>query len=271
MNRVVIVTGGASGIGAGLVRSHAADGDIVIAADIDTAGLTDVDRLDNVLAVELDVRDADAVQKVVDSAVQQHGRLDLIYNNAGIGIGGRTEDLALAHWDRSIDVNLRGVVHGVQAALPCLLRQGHGQVVNTASLAGLLPAPGLAPYAAAKHAVVGLTMALNAEYAHRGVVFTVVCPGFTDTPILDKDIPSDLPSVPRPIAPRRIAEVTPGGIYPLEKLIGDIREGVAKKEAIVVSPATARRAWRLYRWTPGRVLRLLQRQAGRAEQKLRNR
>ena len=113
--------------------------------------------------------------------------------------------------------------------------------------------------------------ALNAEYAHRGVVFTVVCPGFTDTPILDKEIPSDLPSVPRPIAPRRIAEVTPGGIYPLEKLIGDIREGVAKKEAIVVSPATARRAWRLYRWTPGRVLRLLQRQAGRAEQKLRNR
>ena len=271
MNRVVIITGGASGIGAGLVRSHAADGDIVLAADVDVAGLAEVGQLPGVEAVELDVRDAAAVQTVVDDAVRRHGRLDVIYNNAGIGIGGRTENLALAHWDRVIDVNLRGVVHGVHAALPHLLRQGHGQVVNTASLAGLLPAPGLAPYAATKHAVVGLTLSLNVEYAERGVVFTAVCPGFTDTPILDKDAPADLPSVPRPVNPRRIAEATPGGIYPLEKLIADIRTGVAAKEAIIVSPASARRAWRLYRWAPGRILRIFQRQASRAQQKLRGR
>ena len=73
-----------------------------------------------------------------------------MFNNAGLGIGGPVEELALAHWDRAIDVNLRGVVHGIHAAYPVMLRQGHGHIVNTASLAGLLAAPGMAPCATTK-------------------------------------------------------------------------------------------------------------------------
>src|SRR5207248_6593438 len=126
----------------------------------------------------------------------RHGRLDLMVNNAGIGIGGETRELLLAHWDRIIDVNLRGVVHGVHAAYPVMIEQGSGHIVNTASLAGLLPSPGATPYAMTKHAVVGLSLSLRGEAAAYGVRVTAVCPGVVETPILDKGGPDDLPKSP---------------------------------------------------------------------------
>jgi NAD(P)-dependent dehydrogenase (short-subunit alcohol dehydrogenase family) len=254
MSRIVIVTGGASGIGAGLCRSHAIDGDTVVAADLDTVGLGLLaDELSRtapgtVAAAELDVRDAAAVRELVDRTVAEHGRVDIIYNNAGIGVGGNTHELDTAHWDRVIDVNLRGVVHGVQAALPHMLRRGDGHIVNTASLAGLVPSPGLAPYAATKHAVVGATLSLRVEYARRNVRFTAVCPGFTDTPILDKPMPADLPPVDVPQDVREMADSLPGGIYDLDSL--------------VVAPRSARVAWRSFRLAPANFLRLLTRQVG---------
>jgi NAD(P)-dependent dehydrogenase (short-subunit alcohol dehydrogenase family) len=272
MARIVIVTGGASGIGAGLCRSHAADGDTVVAADVDTAGLDlvvdDAARRGNgrVSAAEMDVRDDAAVRALVDLTVERHGRIDVIYNNAGIGVGGNSHELDTAHWDRVIDINLRGVVHGVQAALPHMLRQRSGHIVNTASLAGLIPSPGLAPYAATKHAVVGMTLSLRAEYASRGVRFTVVCPGFTDTPILDKPMPADLPQPAGQQPVREMADSLPGGIYELDALIADIRAGVKGDDAMIVAPRSARAAWRSFRLAPAKFVDLL---AGRAEAQLR--
>jgi len=266
MNRIVIVTGGASGIGAALSRSHAADGDTVLAVDVDTVGLDLLvdesarTQSTRVSSAVVDVRDADAVRACVDGVVADHGRLDIIYNNAGIGVGGRAHELDTAHWDRVIDVNLRGVVHGVQAALPHMLRHGSGHIVNTASLAGLIPSPGLAPYAATKHAVVGMTLSLRAEYAGR-VGFTVLCPGFTDTPILDKGLPDDLPSVDLPQNIREMADSLPGGIYDLDALVADIRRGVERDEALVVAPRQARVAWRSFRLAPGKFVALVAKQA----------
>ena len=94
----------------------------------------------------LDVRDAAAVADLVARWLAEHGQLDLMFNNAGIAVGGTVEEITLDHWDRVIDVNLRGVIHGVHAAYPVMLRQGNGHIVNTASLAGLVPGSGLAPY-----------------------------------------------------------------------------------------------------------------------------
>ena len=105
------------------------------------------------------------------------GRLDLMFNNAGLGIGGPVEELALAHWDRAIDVNLRGVVHGVHAAYPVMPRQRSGHIINTASLAGLMPTLGSAPYGATKWAVVGLSLSLRGEAAPPRVRVSVVRPG----------------------------------------------------------------------------------------------
>ena len=193
MSRIAIVTGGGSGIGAGLSRALAARGDTVIVADIDGEAAERVAGEVRGTAAKVDVRDAAAVQALVDDTVAEHGRLDLIFNNAGIGVGGDLLELTVAHWDRIIDINLRGVVHGVQAAYPVMARQRSGHIINTASIAGLIAPAFLTPYAATKHAVVGLSMALRQEAKAHNVGVTVVCPGWTDTPILDSTGPDDLP------------------------------------------------------------------------------
>ena len=109
-----------------------------------------------------------------------------MFNNAGIVWGGDTELLTLDQWNAIIDVNIRGVVHGVAAAYPQMIRQGHGHIVNTASMAGLTAAGQITSYVMTKHAVVGLSLALRSEAAAHGVGVLVVCPSAVETPILDK-------------------------------------------------------------------------------------
>ena len=104
--------------------------------------------------MKLDVTAAAAVQSAVDDVCRRHGRLDLLFNNAGISAAGEVLDLQLEHWQRVIDVNLMGTLHGIQAAYPAMVRQRSGQIVNVASLAGLIGYPANAPYAAAKAAIV---------------------------------------------------------------------------------------------------------------------
>ena len=271
MARVAIVTGGASGIGRALSAALVCRGDHVVLADIDADAATVVaERLSGqgpgtASAVRVDVRDAAGVAAVVSETVQRHGRLDLMVNNAGIGIGGDVEELAVAHWDRVIDVNLRGVVHGVQAAYPMMVRQRDGHIVNTASLAGLLPAPGIAPYSATKWAVVGLSLSLRGEGATKGVRVSVVCPGGVDTPILDKRTPADLPPVPSAdgIDSRAlITKMSGGRLYDPDALAADILRGIDRNRAIIVAPRQARILWRLMRLAPSLFLRLSTAMAG---------
>jgi NAD(P)-dependent dehydrogenase (short-subunit alcohol dehydrogenase family) len=134
-----IVTGAGSGIGAALCRALVEAGAHVVCTDIDgeAAERTAAALGDKARSARLDVTDASAVQATVDEVVDRAGRLDLLFNNAGICWGGDTELLTLDQWNAIIDINLRGVVHGVAAAYPLMLRQGHGHIVNTASMAGL--------------------------------------------------------------------------------------------------------------------------------------
>src|SRR3954452_24202742 len=144
---IAIVTGGASGIGRAIATSLVARGDTVVVSDINADGAAAVaDKLNTLgkgkaSSAPLDVTDADAVADLYKRVKAENGTLDLVFNNAGIAIGGLAEELTLDHWNRTIDVNLRGVVHGVHAAYPIMLEQGHGHIVNTASMAGLVPAP----------------------------------------------------------------------------------------------------------------------------------
>ena len=251
MSRIAIVTGGGSGIGAGLSRALAARGDTVIVADIDGEAAERVAGEVRGTAAKVDVRDAAAVQALVDDTVAEHGRLDLIFNNAGIGVGGDLLELTVAHWDRIIDINLRGVVHGVQAAYPVMARQRSGHIINTASIAGLIAPAFLTPYAATKHAVVGLSMALRQEAKAHNVGVTVVCPGWTDTPILDSTGPDDLPkpSMSQEGGVRESAERM-GKLYTPEALAQDVLEAIAKNKAMVVTPGKFRMFWRISRLTP---------------------
>ena len=266
MSRIAIVTGGASGIGRALGAALVRRGDVVVLADVDGDAAGEVaERLraagpGAATAVTVDVREADAVAALVDGTAERHGRLDLLFNNAGLGIGGPAEELTLAHWARTLDVNLRGVVHGCQAAYPLMLRQGHGHIVNTASLAGLLPMPGSAPYAATKWAVVGLSLSLRAEGAARGVRVSVVCPGGVDTPILDKGMPADLPRVPgiEAIDAREVVTRFSGGrLYSADALAADVLRGIDRNRPVIVAPRQARAMWWLMRLSPSLVLRVL--------------
>src|SRR4051794_36566564 len=162
--RSAIITGGASGIGQALGACLASAGARVVLADVDgaaaaraTDAIRAADRGASVISRTVDVRDADAVERLVDDVAGRYGALHLLFNNAGISMGGPSHELTAAHWDRMIDVNLRGVVHGVLAAYPRMIEQGFGHIVNTASGAGLAAPPLVLPYATTKHAVVGLS------------------------------------------------------------------------------------------------------------------
>jgi NAD(P)-dependent dehydrogenase (short-subunit alcohol dehydrogenase family) len=187
---VAIVTGGASGIGQALAEELAKRGCEVVLADhqielaekvasrIRTSG-------GKAQAVKVDVTDFPAVEQLVQETVKRTGRLDYIFNNAGIGIGGNVNHYGIEDWYQMMDVNLRGVINGVQAAHKVMTTQGFGHIVNTASLAGLTPSPGNVAYATTKHAVLGLSISLRAESARQGVRVSALCPGFVRTAILN--------------------------------------------------------------------------------------
>jgi NAD(P)-dependent dehydrogenase (short-subunit alcohol dehydrogenase family) len=186
---IAIITGGASGIGAALGRELARKGARVILADRQLEAASEVAASINraggkAEAVELDVRDAIAFDGLVALTFERHGRLDYLFNNAGIAIGGEIREYRLDDWRDVIDVNLLGVVHGVQASYGRMIAQGFGHIVNTASVAGLLPSPFMGSYTTTKHAVVGLSRALRAEGARYGVRASMLCPGVIRTPIL---------------------------------------------------------------------------------------
>jgi NAD(P)-dependent dehydrogenase (short-subunit alcohol dehydrogenase family) len=265
MKQVAIVTGGASGIGLALGTALVQRGWHVVLADLqDVAAKEHADRLTHqgpgsAVGVHVDVRDADAVTRLVESTHAEHGQLDLMVNNAGIGLGGEPEELQLVHWDRIIDVNLRGVIHGCHAAYPLMLRQGHGQILNVASSAGLIPSPGqMAPYAATKFGVVGLSHALRVAGADHEIRVTALCPGWIDTPLLDGAWPEDLPKPPSiATSPTMREGLKQAGvrIYPADRLAEDTLRGLERNKAVLVIPREWHRNWVLFRLVPGLIER----------------
>ncbi|HTZ08238.1 MAG TPA: SDR family oxidoreductase [Acidimicrobiales bacterium] len=257
---MAIVTGAASGIGRALAAALVRRGATVVLADVDGAGAAaaavalGAGPPGRAAGVGLDVRDAEAVTELVERTAADHGHLDILCNNAGVGVGGPVLELGLEHWQRVIDVNLRGVVHGVAAAYPVMVRQGRGHIVNTASLAGLLPAPMLTPYGMTKHAVVGLSVSLRMEAAAHGVRVSVVCPGVIDTPLLDKGNPDDLPPVPGTPDVRAMLSALIGRPYPAADLAEDVLVGLERNRPLIVTPRHARTAWRVYRASPRLVI-----------------
>ncbi len=249
VGKIAIVTGGGSGIGAALGAALVAAGAQVVLADLDGSAAekvaAELSGPGSARGVVLDVTDAAAVQSLVDSVVGEHGRLDLMFNNAGISLLGETQDLPLDQWNAIIDVNIRGVVHGVAAAYPVMIKQASGHIVNTASMGGLMAAGLLTSYVMTKHAVVGLSLALRSEAAACGVGVTAICPAAVNTPILDKgqfgvvkgrDFFLKGQGIRKPVDPDALAH--------------QVLTAIVKNDALVIAPVQARMAHRLQRLAP---------------------
>lgn len=246
--QTALVTGGAGGIGRALAKELASRGALVVLADLDgeraeAAAEAMADGGLQVEAAQLDVADGEAFRRLVDSVVERHGRIDLLFNNAGIGITGEVRDMDREAWNRIIDVNLKGVVHGVQAAYPHMIEQRSGHIANTACVAGLVPFPLTAAYCATKHAVVALSTSLRTEAADFGVGVSVICPGTVATDMyeaieyihVDKD--AVLASIRRMMVPP-------------ERCAQQILRGVAKNRAVITVNFHTRLVWWLYRLSP---------------------
>ncbi|GGB42950.1 short-chain type dehydrogenase/reductase [Sphingomonas metalli] len=174
--RRAVVTGGASGIGYGIAQALIEAGAAVMIADVEPAALDTAAAALGIPARHVDVRERGSVDELAAAAAAALGGVDIVCNNAGIGPAGRIEHLSISDWQWMLDVNLWGVIHGVQAFLPLLKSNPDGgHIVNTASMSGLAAAPSLGAYAVSKFGVVALTEALSAEEPRIGT--TVLCPG----------------------------------------------------------------------------------------------
>lgn len=257
--KTAIVTGGASGIGLAMTARLVELGATVTIADVDgeLAERRAGELGASVTGRALDVSDAAAVQAVVDEVVERNGRIDLLFNNAGISLGGPTHDLTAEHWQRIIDVNLRGVANGVLAAYPKMVEQGDGHIISTASGAGLFAPPFVAAYSATKFGVVGLTQALRPEAALHGVRVSVFCPGSVDTPLLDRSGPDDLPPPSaQAMSGREYLTILGQKPVPADGVARKALDEVARNKAVIVVPSSAKLPWYLNRWSPalGRVI-----------------
>lgn len=245
-DKVAIVTGGGSGIGEALCEELAHRGSVVVVADIDGERAGQVasritQRGGRARAIAVDVSHEGDVRGMVDSTVSQYRHLDFMFNNAGIAIGGEARDLSSAQWRRVLEVNLFGELYGALAAYPHMVRQGHGHIVNTASLAGLTPLPVSSPYSTSKHAIVGLSLTLRLEAEDLGVRVSVVCPGWVQTnfyqatPVVNARV--DHPQI-------RAKKMD------ASRAVQTLLKGVSRNRAVIVFPANTRLVWRLYRLYP---------------------
>ncbi|MEA4871823.1 MAG: SDR family oxidoreductase [Synergistaceae bacterium] len=233
--KVAAVTGAASGLGLGISEELLKrDADAVFMGDFNEEALKrESDRLNKlypgrVFPVLTDVTKLEQVQKLISDAKNYAGHLDLLFNNAGTGLTLPTEKITFDMWKFIIDLNLMGVIHGTYTAIPIMREQGFGHIVNTGSIAGKIPIPYQAVYAATKSAVISMTECLQYELGNDGLQFSVFCPGNVRTPIFaGVNPPADSVSV--------------------EEAVEYIFDEIEKGSLMIIFPEAVRQADYLYR------------------------
>ena len=222
-NKSVIVTGSASGIGLDVARRFAFSGASVLMSDINEKDLKkEADNLKNegynVSFKKCDVSDEDDVNAMVDKAIEEFGKIDIAYNNAGVQAPvSELADADGGEFDRVVTINLRGIWSCMKYELLQMRKQEQGVIVNCSSLCGVVAMPGLGAYTATKHGVIGLTKSAALDYASRNIRINAICPGTTDTPIVSKAIEE---------SPETMAESI--GQIPMQRIadVGEISDAV---------------------------------------------
>ena len=250
--KAIFITGGGSGIGRAVALHFAERGWFVGLADIDEEGMRDTAAMiDNgfTYSHRLDVRDRAAWDEALNAfSIAAGGRIDVMFNNAGIGLGGPLAEQASDEIEQLLAVNLQGVIYGAQAAYPHLKKTAPGSaLINTASLAGIIGAPGLSVYCATKWGVRGLTESLDAEWVADGIKVAAICPGFIDTPIIEQTSPDSNQSMKETLTDAGV-EVSPVSIVP--EVVWNAVHGDQLHYTV---GKMARRLRFLKRWMPGKV------------------
>jgi short-subunit dehydrogenase len=246
--RRAFITGASSGLGLELARALGADGWTLGLFDCNVQRLAQVEAgLAGagvaVRAYHGDVAQAEEVARAVDSFAAAHEGLDLMVNNAGVAAAGSLMDVTLEDWRWIIDINFMGVVHGARAAIPHLLSSGSGLIINVASAAAFVSAPGMISYNATKAAVLSLSETLNGELRDSAIQVAVVMPTFFQTGLLEsfRGSPGDRD---------RAAERMRSSSYQVERVAHDVLLAAGAGRTYIVLPASARLLWRLKRWMP---------------------
>ncbi|WP_041544629.1 SDR family NAD(P)-dependent oxidoreductase [Oceanobacillus iheyensis] len=188
-DKVAVITGGVSGIGAATAKLFASEGAKLILVDMNEEKGASIEaelksQGSEAIFIKADVTNEEQVKNIYTTAIDTFGKVDILFNNAGIGAVKPTEELTYAEWRKTVEVDLDGVFLVAQAAIKEFLKAGSGVIVNTASMYGWVGSPGSAAYNAAKAGVVNLTRSLGLEYAARNIRVNALCPGFIDTAIL---------------------------------------------------------------------------------------
>ncbi len=258
--KVAVITGGGSGIGRCMALAFADEGMDIAIGDIEAGpgeAVAEEVRAKGrrAISVTCDVTDLDSVRALAETTKAELGAYHVVCNNAGVISGGPTAEMSAAEWDWVLDVDLQGVVNGVIAFLPGLVEQGEGHIVNTASIAGLVPmaAPGVINYTTAKYGVVGITETLHDELAPTGVGASALCPGVVNTrisqsarnrpeaaggPVSEEDMGPPLELPPGMEMPRIIG----ANIREPEEMAARVVEGVKANDLYIVTHPETREA-----------------------------
>ncbi len=260
MSQRILISGAASGLGLALARRYADAGWRVFLTDVDATALEQAETAlgagDRVLTQTLDVRSGDDWATARDRCVAAWGGLDVLVNNAGVATGGSFARTPIEDWDWIIDINLKGVIRGAATFVPLFTEQGHGHVVNVASLAGLVNPPLMASYNVVKAAVVSLSETLRFELEPAGVTTSVVCPSFFRTGLATSF------RTPDPAVRQLMERLVTASDIPAERVAATIQDGIAAKRFLILTDRDGRVAYAVKRFLPP-LFRMQVRRRGR--------
>tara|TARA_B100000161_G_scaffold91608_1_gene64366 strand:- start:173 stop:997 length:825 start_codon:yes stop_codon:yes gene_type:complete len=251
-NKSVLITGAATGIGRALAHELANRGAVVyVTALNEKEAQIVVDEITSsngkAIAAELDVGNFKNIEKMIDLVVSEQGQLDIMINNAGVAYVGESYDMQVETIEKLAHINFTAVNVGAVLAYTQMKKQGFGHILNTASMGGFLPTPGMAIYAATKHGVVGLTTSLASEGKDFNIVVKASCPGFIKSELMNKssDVSNNMSDyldlLPEPIDASIAAKT--------------IIDGLGKKPVLIFTPSYAKVSYFLNRFIPGFLAR----------------
>jgi len=266
--KIAIVTGGGSGIGRTICLYLAERGAHTVVADRNLEGAQETESLIRSAggsgeSMRVDVADQEDMESLIQGMATRHGRIDYLFNNAGVGINGEFQDITMEHLRSVMNVNFWGMIYGCRSVYPVMRKQGFGHIINTASLAGLIPGGLTSIYSASKHAVVGFSLTLRAEAKQYGIKVSALCPGYIRT-----NIQKTTENVSGYMNSEKNRKMNAGMKFPApEDCINQMMRGVRRNRGTIVTPLRHKIYWWIHRiapeFIPGmfhRIIRMMKRQ-----------